>query len=308
MPTITRPALLLVDDYVLASTITAASELSGFEATFAEFPRQDSAWMPATFQTSRAIVLDLGEARTFNTVACRGLEVAGTGLTPELVSWQVETADDSGFSTNNVDWGSQLYVIRQTGAAVIRAGMPQPNLGPTDSQLVATMNAGRLDSIHRRDAGSEVLKRYVRVTFSHSATGNADQTLRVPKIFIGFPDMTVSYSEAKLDVIVRGPGETLRAWNLTIGRIVEDEYQRKVMASMVPGKRAFLALDVDDRPEFALSSGTGGDGRMSMVEVVSADFTESGFGFKATGAPAVDGFAIGGSIRVVERRNGESEQ
>ncbi len=305
MPTITRHALLLVDDYALGATFTAASETTGSEATKAEFPRQGSAWQPLDFQAARPIIIDLGEARTYNTIACVGLSVSGTGLTPELVDWQVETDDNSGF-TSPTDWGAQDYVIRASGGAVPRVGMPQPNLGPTDAQLVACMNASRLHSVHRRTDGAEVSERYIRVTFTHTATPDADQRLRVPKLFVGFPDVTINWRTISEDVIPLGPGETLRAWDVAFEAIVEDEKDRKLKAALIPGRRAFWALEPDDRPEFFLSSGTGGDGNAAMVEIVSASFDNEGVPLSAFAAPDVDGWFISGTLRLVERFNAET--
>lgn len=135
---------------------------------------------------SQSVVVDAGEAVALNAIRIEGART--TGFTAAELQVQIETASDAGFTTDVTDWTGGVIDFRMKSAAspVARLDMPQANVGPTDVELTQIETLGRFSHTSRRLQGFEVTRRYARVTFSHTGTPAAGQSLSIAHFWAGW--------------------------------------------------------------------------------------------------------------------------
>lgn len=233
MATPTESFVLLAPNHASAATITASDETTGQEAINAVTMRHDTGW-GADFSATRTLTVDFGTSPPeTNWVACLGLFVAGAGLTPELVTGQWESDDDVGFGSPT-DWGTKLWAIRASGSPEPRLDMAQPNLGPTDADLIPLMAQGRLHTYF--SLSSPVTERYHRLTISHSATSDPSQTLFLPIVTVGWgwqPSINFERGGLTQSQVSRTDGSTLRRFSLNVQAVFDDEWHLKLQETLL---------------------------------------------------------------------------
>ena len=241
-------------------TATASDEEVGGEASNLLFPPHDNGWLVDLADGGpESVVFNAGAAVDLNAIYVDGARCTGFG--PEDLRIKIETASDVGITADVTEWtdgGGALvpYRMEAAGPAVPYLDMTQPNVGPTDAQLLRHMADGRLRFLSEQS--TSLSRQYVRVTFDHTATPAAGQELFVPWIWGGYawsPQFNPDYGEASFDLVREsGPDRYLYKLSVVLQVLREDEIFRRWWTDFLveegPQNRMWVWLFPDARERF----------------------------------------------------------
>jgi len=230
MPVVTKRMTLGFPAKLKNGTATASDEEVGGEASNLLLPPHDSGWLVDLADGGpESVVFNVGAAVELNAIWIDGARCTGFG--PEDLRIKIETASDVGFTTDVTDWTGGLIPYRMTNpvSPVPYKDMTQPNVGPTDAQLLRHMADGRLRFLAQQDTALD--RQFVRVTFDHTATPAAGQELFVPWIWGGWawtPTFNPDYGKVAVELLPEANGRQLYKLSVTLQAVRDDEIYRRL--------------------------------------------------------------------------------
>lgn len=206
-----------------SATFTATAEDAGGPASNLALPQHDAPWIVPLEGTTESVVIDASGPIDLNAIRIEGART--TGFAAADLRVRVETASDLGFTTDVTDWtgGTVPFRISAAVGAVPRLDMPQANVGPTDAELTAIMTLGRNSFTTRRAVGSEVSRRYARITISHVATPTAGQELSIAHVWGGWAwSPKLGTSSSRFGFVAEPNGRQLLSADVDLQAVASD--------------------------------------------------------------------------------------